>query len=187
MKRIISVAIAFVTTMFLVACGGAKLTPEQQTLVKNQTELYTQSSMWVEKNRVYGTNFSKGLHIPVNTKVKILAINAKVIKFEYLGTQVHYYITEKHTKIDAQKTLDRVFSTKEVNLSKFLKSEKKNILEGKVEKGMSKEAVLVARGYPPMHVTSSLEENLWKFWRHRFSTANVIFKDNKVVEIEGAM
>lgn len=186
MKRIISVVLAFITTMLLVACGGAKLTPEQQTLVKNQTELYTQSSMWVEKNRVYGTNFSNGSHIPINTKVKILAINAKVIKFEYLGSPVQYYVTAKHTRIGAQKTLERMFSTKPVNLSKFSKSEKKNILKGKVEKGMSKSAVLLARGYPPAHVTS-LEADLWKYWRHRFSTSLVTFKDDKVVDIKGTM
>lgn len=187
MKKIVSALIALLATMFLVGCGGATLTPKQQSLVDNKTELYTQTSMWIEKNRVYGTNFAKGLHIPVNSKVKITSMTAKVIIFEYLGTEVRYEVYTKHTKIDAGQTLDRLFGVKKVNLSKFSKSTQTNILAGKVVKGMSKEAVLIARGYPPMHATFSLEGDLWKYWYHRFKTSSITFKNNKVVRLQGGV
>jgi len=49
---------------------------------------------------------------------------------------------------------------------------------------MSKEAVILAIGYPPEHVTPTLESNTWKYWRTRFATQLVSFVDGKVVDIK---
>lgn len=187
MKKIISLTVAFLATLVLVGCGSAELTPKQEALVQNKTELYTQVSMWVDRNKVSGTNFANGLHMPVNSKVKILEVSSSVIQLEYLGAQIRYDITTKHTKQDAQKTLDRLFSTQKVDLSKFSKKTQASIKDGKVEIGMSKEAVLLARGYPPMHATLSTQADLWKYWYHRFKTSTVTFKDNKVIEKVGGI
>jgi uncharacterized protein YceK len=181
MKKIILLVVALMATVVMSGCGGLKLTPAQQSVVDNQASMFTQVSIWVDKNRVYGTNFARGLHIPINTKVKILKMNAKVIVFEYQGSKINYYVTTKHTKIDAGKTLDRIFGKKAVDLSKYSKSTQKNIKAGKVAIGMSKEEVVLSRGYPPFHQTLSLKANKWKYWNHRFKTANVIFENNKVV------
>ncbi len=75
------------TTLVLIGCGAAKLSPAQQSLVESQATMYTKVSMWTEKNRVYGTNYSKGLHIPINSQIKILAASSKAITFEYLGSK----------------------------------------------------------------------------------------------------
>lgn len=182
MKKIISITVAFFTMLFLIGCGGASLTPKQEAIVNSQTEVYTQVSMWVDNNKVYGTNYANGLHIPVNTKVKILDMNAKVIKFEYLGASIAYLVMSKHTKVNAGKTLERLFSQNAVNLSKYSSTTRDNITNGKVEVGMTKEEVVLSRGYPPFHQTLSLQANKWKYWYNRFKTVNVTFKNNKVVE-----
>ncbi len=44
------------------------------------------------------------------------------------------------------------------------------IRAGKVALGMSKEQVLVAVGYPPMHQTPSLEALQWKYWHTSFGS-----------------
>ncbi|MDH5577038.1 MAG: hypothetical protein OEZ09_01140 [Betaproteobacteria bacterium] len=46
---------------------------------------------------------------------------------------------------------------------------------GKVAVGMSKEQVLVAIGYPPMHQTPSLEAPQWKYWHTGFGSYLVVW------------
>jgi hypothetical protein len=49
-----------------------------------------------------------------------------------------------------------------------------------VVNGMSKRAVLVSYGYPPEHRTSSLNSNVWVYWKNKFGTINICFdKDEK--------
>ena len=47
---------------------------------------------------------------------------------------------------------------------------------------MSKEGVILAIGYPPVHKTVSLEGKTWKYWTNRFNTFDVIFDDTGKVE-----
>jgi len=187
MKKILSLMIVLLATFVLSGCGSMKLTPAQQAVIEKHSSVYTQVSMWVEKNRVYGTNYQKGLLIPVNSKVKILAINSKAIVFEYKGQKVNYFVISKYTKIDSSKTLDRLFKDTKVDLSKYTKNVRGYIKAGKTVKGMSKEAVLISRGYPPFHQTPSLKSDKWKYWYHRFRTGNIIFKNNKVVKKVGGI
>jgi len=183
MKRIIQLLTALLITFVVTGCGGAKLSPEQQALFDSQAEVYTQVPMWTENNRVYGTNYSRGMLIPINTKVKLLDASSKAIVFEYNGQKITYLIFTKHTRADTATMIKRLFAKKPVDLTKYPHA--KEIKDAHVVKGMSKDEVILARGYPPFHMTHSLEADQWKYWRHRFSTAIVTFKDGKVVDIRG--
>jgi len=183
MNRVIQLLTALLITFVVSGCGGAKLTPDQQALLDSQAEVYTQVPMWTENNRVYGTNYSRGMLIPINSKVKLLDANAKVITFEFNGQKITYLIYTKHTRADTSKMISRLFGKKPVDLSKYKHA--KEIKSAHVVKGMSKDEVILARGYPPFHATYSLDANEWKYWRHRFSTAIVTFKDGKVIDIRG--
>lgn len=66
-------------------------------------------------------------------------------------------------------------------MSAFTDMERTPILEGQVENGMSKAAVLRAMGYPPKHQTPSLTGNEWTYWRNRVASFVVRFRDGKVV------
>lgn len=187
MKKILMLAIAFIAILTVVGCTPAKLEPQQQAMIDSQTTVYTQSSMWIDRNRVYGVNYSRGMHVPINTQVKILEVNSKTIVFSYLGAEISYYVSSKQTKIDASQTLKRLFATKPVNLSKYSKGTKDNILAGKVAVGMTKDEVLLSRGYPPLHATLSIQADLWKYWHHRFKTSSITFKNGKVSSMQGGV
>lgn len=176
---------ALFAVLIITGCGAAKLTPAQQAIVDSKTELYTQVTMWTEKNRIIGTNYSVGELIPVNSKITILDMNAKVIVFEYNGSKIKYEIYSKYTRVDSGAMLDRLFSKTKVDLSKLSPATKANVLNGVIAKGMTKNTVLMARGYPPFHVTKGIEANTWKYWRNRWITAIVTFKDGKVTELKG--
>jgi len=185
MKKIIAIVATLLATLIMSGCGGAKLTPAQQAIVGSKTTMYTQVSMWTERNRIIGTNYALGMHIPVNSEVKILKMSSKVIVFEYQGQTTKYEVYSKYTRIDAGAMLDRLFAKTKVDLASHSKSIKESIAKGLVTKGMTKDEVLLARGYPPFHATKGVEANVWKYWRHRFATALVTFKDGKVVEMQG--
>jgi len=186
MKKIISFIAVMIATLFI-GCGSAQLTPEKQALIDNGTVLYTQVGMWAENNKIIGTNYSTGMHIPVNTEVKILAMNAKVIKFVVDGQTMTYETYSKYTRVTTNEMVERLFSTKKVDLSKLSPATKENVLNGAVAIGMSKSTVLLSRGYPPFHATDGIKANKWKYWRNRFATAYVTFKDGKVVKIDGSV
>ena len=62
--------------------------------------------------------------------------------------------------------------------------ERENINAGTVKNGMSKAAVVVARGYPPAIETPSLKRNQWKYWRNRWDTIVVTFNNDRVVNVK---
>ncbi len=92
--------------------------------------MYTQVSMWTENNKVQGLNFSKGLHIPINTQVKIISASHNGIVFEYLGANITYTTSTKYTQIDTSNMLDRLFCKNRVDLSKYSNDVQKNIRNG---------------------------------------------------------
>ena len=186
MKKIVSIISILLATLFISGCGGAKLSPAQQAVVDTQAELFTQVSMWTEKGRIIGTNYAAGQHIPVNSKVKILDINAKVIIFEYNGSKIKYEVYTKYTKVDSAAMLDRLFAKTKVDLSKLSPATKENVLNGVIAKGMTKEVVLLTRGYPPFHATNGIKSDTWKYWRNRWVTAIVIFKNGVVTQLKGS-
>ena len=77
-----------------------------------------------------------------------------------------------------------MFAEEETELSNFTESERRNILNGTVALDMSREAVVLALGYPPKHKTPSLDYNQWRYWRSRYSTYIVYFKDNQVIKVK---
>lgn len=187
MKKIVSIVVLFITTLFI-GCGSAIPVPaEKQALIDESTVLYSKVSMWTEKNRIDGTNYSVGLHLPVNTEVKVLAINAKVITLEINGEKISYLTSTKHTKVDSLAMIDRLFSKTKTNISKYSAATIENINNGTVAMGMTKEEVLLARGYPPFSATAGVKANRWKYWRNRWVTALVTFKDGKVSAIKGTV
>jgi uncharacterized protein YceK len=182
MKKIISIVTLLLATFIMSGCGAAKLTPAKQALIDNKTVVYTQVAMWSDKNKVSGTNYSVTNLIPINSEVTILAVGGSAINFEVNGQKISYLVTSKYTKITSAQMLDRLFATKKVDISKSSKKVQANIINGIVANGMTKEEVLLARGYPPAHETATTEKNTWKYWRNRWTTGVVTFQDNVVIK-----
>jgi len=185
MKSVFTSMLLFITMLLFSACGVVSLSPKQKSIKESSSYVYTQVPMWTEKNRIIGTNYSRGLFIPLNSPVKIISIDSRKIVFTYLDTKLSYYTYTKYTKVDSGGMLERLFSTKKVNLSKYSRKKRKYISNGKIVVGMTKEEVILARGYPPFHATLSLKSNTWKYWENRFKTINVKFRKNKVVATVG--
>jgi hypothetical protein len=147
---------------------------------------YTAVNIWFEDPKeIPSTNYHKGVILPINSQVTINSVRKNTITFTD-ENKIPYtiQIVRKHTPIPNEEIFKRYFSEAKVDLGKFSDEERKNILTGTIAVGMSKDAVIAAYGYPPPHVTPSLEGNLWKYWESRFGNFTVMFnKDGKVLHV----
>ncbi len=169
----------------LSGCGGLKLSPEVENVFSNKTTMYTQQNMHYNISRgakiVDATNYQVGILIPANSKVTMEEINAKQVIFNYKGNKIILRNIPKYTGIDMLALFTRSFAEKKVDISLFTEAEQKEIRLAQITNNMSKKAVLISLGVPPAHVTPTTEMNRWKYWRTRFTTFVVNFKNGKVV------
>ena len=69
----------------------------------------------------------------------------------------------------------------------FPKQVQEAITDGRVERGMTKEQVIMSLGYPQTHRTASTDANTWIYWYNRWVTYQVQFgADGKVSNIVGS-
>jgi len=187
-KNTLLLSIAFAATLSFTGCGAAAVTPANQQAVDAHQKMYTQRNMWGQPSRIDTTNFSVGGLIPVNSIIFYNEINSKQLRFEYNGKSFYLRNIANHSQTNLDEMLARYFATTQVDLSKFSVKEQNAIKSGKVEVGMSKEAVLVSRGFPPAHATPDLSMNDWTYWKFQrgYASDTIIytFSDNKISSIK---
>src|SRR2546422_32094 len=158
-----SLPTALALTTFLAACKGP-VVPHPMT---GETR-YLCCNMHYEKTEISDVNYLKGTLIPFGTRVQILEVRKSSVKFQPAG-QPPITLVLKYGK-DAttmDQYLDRVFLREDphAKLPKPGKDKKqaaaaeksrKQIEDGEVAPGMTRDEVLMALGYPPLHRTPSL-------------------------------
>jgi hypothetical protein len=186
MKQILLFAIALIASAGFVGCGASAVAiPENMT-----GKVYTQVNMWENKGHISSVNYSVGRKIPVNTEVKILSMTSKNIVFveaKYPDIKLTIDNIEKYSMTDTAALSKLYFAPKKVNLRKFTKKEQEfiNTFNGFYKTGISKEAMIVARGYPPKHKTPTMKYDSWSYWRNKWVSKTVEFKNNKTVSVNG--
>lgn len=180
--RLTHIAAVMAMALFLVACGGTSPIADREG-----NTVYTQQTMWADGNKHLTTNYSVGLHVPVNTQVEVVDTSAEeiVLRIPELDDRtVHIINAENHTQQDISGIYDRYFGQQPVDLSRFDSETREAIEAGEVQEGMSKEAVLLARGHPPAHRTPSTDQDSWTYWRNRFNRRVIHFEDDRVARIQ---
>ena len=188
MQRLFPILLIFLTAF---GVGGCKKNIDSTvTVLPASIQIgklyYSQVTMQQEKGRYRTSNYRRGFLIPVNTKISLVSIDGKHITVKLVDSNQVLLIenVKKHTNDKPYEAFEKLFSQQKVGLSKFTKEEQAFIALGKVEKGMSKKAVVVAIGYPPKTKTPSLDVNQWRYWSSRFNTFLVHFEKDKVVRIQ---
>lgn len=152
---------------------------------------FTRANIWYENpKRIYSTNYHVGAIIPVGTEVHVARLTDLSIAFRAADTGMTYKMTlvRKHSTITLKELFDRYFSEENVlaehgRFYRFTEEERENIKNGTIALGMNRDAVLMAYGYPPSHITPRLSVNVWTYWRSRFQKLVVTFEDDKVIRI----
>ena len=150
---------------------------------------YLRVNLWDDPaTRITTTNYHRGTMLPAGTQVRITRVTPREIAFTCKATGTQYTILpSRHVRESLQALQHRYFTEQDPLpteiYQRFTQTEKDAIRDGKIFKGMSKEAVLMAYGYPPSHKTISLELNAWFYW---IDTRNfeADFQNGKVTELK---
>jgi len=149
-----------------------------------QTEFYTAYNVWYEHaNRIYSINYKKGALIPAGTRVvgvNLVGGGKPRVDFTWEAQGGRYSIhfqPKFHPGITLNQFASRYLTPADLaGLTEGLdEQEKLCVSRGVVTAGISKKAVLVAYGYPPEHVTPSLDNDRWYYWVNRFMKKELAF------------
>lgn len=141
------------------------------------------------RKKLYAFNYQLTDIIPVCSEITVDKIQSKQITLTYQGQQ-YSYVWDKYTKSAGQSLADNFDlyfgkSCDKATIDKLSKIDKQGLKEGVPIVGMSKQGVIFAMGYPPLHKTPSTEESYWLYWKNRFAKRGVEFsKEGKVTTIK---
>ncbi len=134
------------------------------------------------RSRLFAVNYLQDGLIPLCTPVALLDRDDERLVFEVQATGRRYeYYFHKAAAEPFPDHLAHYFGTACPPERDALEGvDREGVEKGKALPGMSKPAVVLAIGYPPRHVTPSLEADRWVYWRNRFNRIAVIFSDGRV-------
>lgn len=143
-------------------------------------KLYLSQNLWYQHpQKIYSIIYKTGTILPAGSEVHNIKVSKKAIYFKLADSAQQYRIIyqQRFSMIPAMQYADRLFTEKTLNeqLKGFTPAEKTFIKTGNPTKGLSKAAVLVGYGYPPPHRTTSIQNNVWRYWINRWQTRQLIF------------
>lgn len=118
--------------------------------------------------------------VPVNTRVTLKVkggFRGKSIIITRVKDKkvIHMEFNKTNMDMDIKQYMKIIAKPRKVSFKGLSKIDRKGIRNGKAYKGMSKQGVRIALGYPAKHMTPSLKSNEWTYWRNRFMTRVVVF------------
>ncbi len=147
-------------------------------------EYYTRVNFWYEKGRHITTNYSVGTRVPINTKIRITKMKKKRIYFVMVesGTELTFENIQGYTLRSTPEMAAVLLSSEKTPVEKLGEQIAKFIKQGQLRLGMTKNQVIMTRGFPPQHRTSSLENDTWIYWQNKFATHTLLFEDGILTE-----
>ena len=185
------VSVIACTIAVVSACKGGPTVPSPLT---GETR-YLCCNMHYEKTEITDVNYLRGSLIPFGTRVQILEVRRNAVKFQPAGHPAITLVQRQGRKfLGMEEYLDRIFLRDDPRAKlpragkggrQAVDAEKvrKQIEQGVVEPGMTKEQVVMAIGYPPPHRTPSLQAATWTYWANRWETFDVYFDGDRVARV----
>jgi hypothetical protein len=150
-------------------------------------EYFTRYTFKYEDDEWPATNYARGATVPINTRVTLVSLgkNAFTLKFAESGATLKVENVEKHTKRATAQLAKEMLSAEPTAIEKYGDEMAAAIRSGTLRLGMTKTQVLLTRGYPPGHETSSLDLPLWKYWSSRFVVHSLAFDGDTLSKARG--
>lgn len=150
-------------------------------------EYFTRSTIHVEDGEYVGTNYARGGIVPINTPVRVDAIRGNSISVHRVdtGDKIEIKNVEKYTMKPTTALGRLLLAAEQTPLDRLPPDLASSIKNGEMRKGMTKEQVLMARGYPPSHETPSIDGDRWVYWSSRFVKHTIVFANGRLVEGRG--
>lgn len=184
MHRIVSVL-----ALSLLACAGST-PPHAFDALIGSPGVVTLTNLHPDERRarLFAVNYQQEGLIPLCSEVALLDRDGERLVFSVAATgkQYEYYHHEKAAAEPFPDHLARYFGTscRHDEIARLPAIDRQGIEQGKALVGMSKRGVVLALGYPPPHVTPSLDADRWVYWTNRMNRVAVIFQDGRVSGIQ---
>lgn len=184
----------FLFCMGLLGCATKSyITEDGKKINPVGSVYYTKVNIWYEDpEEILSTNYHKGTIIPFGSQVKIADYKGNQISFtkeDMAGVTFTIFDVHKYSLVSMEELFNHYFSKDDPKapggeFSRLSGREKEDVEKGNLAEGMSKEAAIIAYGYPPKHKTPDLADDIWYYWSNRFHTEEVTFKNNRIIKIE---
>lgn len=150
-------------------------------------DYFTRFTFREEKNEHVTTNYGRGLVVPINTPVKLVSMSGSqlVLKRADTGQEIKVKNEEKYSKKSIKEIAAIMLADEKTPIEQLPEPFLTAIRNGEMRKGMTKELVLMARGYPPAHETPSTDNDRWIYWSSRFVKQTIVFSDGRLSEGRG--
>ena len=169
----------------IVALAGCRpgLAPEAMRDYQSRM-LFTCCNLHHEGDQISDANYYVGATIPLGTPAQVLGTGGHSVTFSADGTKIkldHKYGADQEP---FQHYLDKILVSEDpkARVANLPQAVREAIHDGRVERGMTREQVLLSLGYPPTHRTPSTTANEWLYWYNRWVTYRVAFNDAGTVE-----
>ena len=149
------------------------------------SEYYTRYTFFYERNAFRSTNYRRGTPVPINTKVKLLSMGAEEYLISVKGETITVKNNYKHSGCSVEEFASKMLSEEPTDIDALGKGLAADIKYGSLRLGMTKEQAIMARGYPPVHETASIEMDRWVYWSSRFVKLTIVFYDGILSEGRG--
>ncbi len=150
-------------------------------------EYYARHCFMYEDGKHITTNYWRGTLVPINSKITVVVATPSklVLEIEETGETVKVDNVAKYTKCDMREISRRMLSADPIDLDDCDEAMANAIKSGTMRLGMTKDEVLMARGFPPAHKTPVLRSDRWQYWPSRVVVQTLVFADGKLVEGRG--
>ncbi|HEY9155408.1 MAG TPA: hypothetical protein VIM69_09770 [Opitutaceae bacterium] len=147
-------------------------------------DYFTRFSLHEEGGTYVTTNYARGSLVPINTPVHVDVISHRKIVLKRLDTGERLTIenVEKYSRKTMPEFASLLLSSVKTPVDRLAPPLVTAIETGEMRKGMTKEQVILARGYPPAHETPSTDDDRWKYWSSRFVTQTITFTNGRLTE-----
>lgn len=154
-------------------------------------DYYTAHTIWYEQpTKLYSLNYKKGSKIPagsVVSKIRMTPGRSPKIMFTVDEYEIEFTVLfqgKYHPNMSANEFKDRMLTKipLEDRTKGMSELDKEGIEKGVIFSGMSKDAVLIAYGYPPEHRTPSTKMPTWIYWPGRFVSKAYTFDKDGILQ-----
>ncbi len=136
------------------------------------------------RNLVYSVNYTAAPQshvLPLCTPVRIDRVAPREVRFTDLSTNRRYrYLLHRSTRLPVEQHVQRYFGGACPDTSALSPEDQAGIQQGQIYQGMTKQGVILAVGFPPEHRTSSLDHDVWRYWRNKINSFEVYFTNGVV-------
>jgi hypothetical protein len=176
-------------SILLASCAMLSVAPDVLTQWQGR-RLYTCCNIrYEDPTDIVDANYARGSILPFGSPAAVTAMTGKSVTFRSGST--NFTVTQSYGT--AQETSQQYFAKILVDtdphtrFASYSPSVQAAITDARVERGMTREQVIMSLGYPPTHRTPSIDAPLWVYWYNRWVTFNVQFgADGLVSTIVGS-